>query len=151
MAISRRFIISILSILVAHGAMALIDAGHSAAKLLHEWYVGVLALFLISLVILMTAVLRGHLEKSLWAIPVSALLCYPAAAFAYVTYFSLFEPQRFFNSMTQVESSTGTFAFVHLLDMILLIVFWGPTVSLAWLFGILAGAAFLLIARIGRA
>jgi hypothetical protein len=88
---------------------------------------------------------RGGLERSFWAIPISAALCYPAAALAYIVYFSSFEPQRFVNAVNQVQSSTNTSAIVRLFDIILLIFFIGPTISLAWLFGILAGIAFLLI------
>jgi hypothetical protein len=147
MPVSHRFIVCSLSIVAAYGAAALIGVGHPAAKLLHEWYPGVLGLFLIFLAILMSVVLRGGLEKSFWAIPLSSALCYPAATLAYIAYFSSFEPQRFANVITQVQPSTGT-ALGHFFDIVLLIVLFGPTVSLAWLFGLLAGVAFLLIARL---
>jgi cobalamin synthase len=148
MPIIHRFILCLLSSIVACGGATLIGAGHPAEKLLHEWYTGVLALFLIFFVILMSAALRGGLERSFWAIPISATLCYPAAAFAYIVYFSSFEPQRFANAVNQVQSSTDTSAVVRLFDIILLIFFIGPTISLAWLFGVLAGIAFLLIGRL---
>jgi hypothetical protein len=48
--------------------------------------------------------------------------------------------------VNQVQSSTD--ASVRLFDIILLIFLIGPTISLAWLFGILAGVAFLLIGRL---
>ena len=146
MPIIRRFTFCLLSSLVACGGATLIGAGHPSAKLLHEWYAGVLTLFLIFFVLLMSAALRDGLERSFWAIPVSAALCYPAAALAYIVYFSSFEPQRFVNTVNQVQSSTD--ASVRLFDIILLIFLIGPTISLAWLFGILAGVAFLLIGRL---
>lgn len=148
MPIIHRFTLCLLSSLVAFVGATLIGAGHPAEKLLHEWYAGVLTLFLIFFVILMSAALRGSLERSFWAIPISAALCYPAAAFAYIVYFSSLEPQRFVNAVNQLQWSTGTSAVVRLFDIIILIFFIGPTVSLAWLFGVLVGGVFLLIRRL---
>jgi len=148
MGIKRRIILCVSSSLIALSGAGLLGVGQSAAKLLHVWYGGVLVPFVIFFTILMGIVLRSNLEKSLWAIPVSAALSYPAASLAYLTYFVSFEPQRFFNTLNQLQLTTSTFAPLQLLDAIVVILFVVPTASLAWLFGIFAGATFLLLAHL---
>jgi hypothetical protein len=81
--------------------------------------------------------LRGKLAKSLWAIPVSAALGYPAATIAYLVYFLVFEPQRTLNTLTHGQ----------LLDVVVMLLILGPTISFAWLFGAVAGATFFLLGR----
>lgn len=97
MRLSHRIMFCLLSNLVAVAVAALFGAGLPAAKLLHEWYPGVLVSFLAILTVLMSVTLRRGRETSLWTIPTSAALSYPAAALAYISYFALFEPERWGN------------------------------------------------------
>jgi hypothetical protein len=99
-----RVMLCLVSAIIVFSGLALTGASHPAAKLLHEWLCGVVLIFLGAFTALMAIVLRGRLENSLWAIPASAALSYPAATFAYVTYFLLFEPQRFLNTVGQIRS-----------------------------------------------
>jgi hypothetical protein len=148
-----RPILCLFAVILAYGISALIGAGHPAEKLLHRWYGGILAIFLVSSWALMLITLRGPLEKSLWSIPVSAALSYPAAVFAYVAYFMSFEPQRFLSTLNHIQPEAGTFAGKRLFDILLLVLVVGPTVSLTWLFGAIAGVAFFssghLLTRFG--
>lgn len=148
MRFSHRIMLCLLSNLVAVAVAALFGAGRPAAKLLHEWYAGVLVSFVIILSILMSITLRRRNETSLWTIPISAALSYPAAALAYVSYFALFEPERFANTFSQLESAMGPFVSTQTLDLVVVILFVMPTILFAWLFGIISGAAFYLFARI---
>jgi len=100
----HRIMLCLLSTIIAFAGVALTGAGNPAAKLLHQWYYGVLAIFLAVFTALMVLVLRGNRERSLWAIPLSAALSYPAATFAYMAYFVSFEPQRLLNTLNQIRS-----------------------------------------------
>jgi peptidoglycan/LPS O-acetylase OafA/YrhL len=126
-----------LSVILAYGGVAISGAWEPTAKLFHRWSLGVLVAFLLIFLALMFLTLRGRLAKSLWAIPISAALGYPAATLAYIVYFSAFEPQRTLNSLTHSQ----------LLDVIVVLLFLGPTSSFAWLFGAVAGAVFFLLGR----
>jgi hypothetical protein len=103
--------------------------------LLHRWSLGVLAVFLLIFVLSMFLTLTGRLAKSLWAVPISAALGFPAATFAYIAYFSAFEPQRTLNSLAHSQ----------LLDVIVVLLLLFPTSSFAWLFGAIAGTIFFLL------
>lgn len=134
----RRAILCVLSAILAYGAIAISGGWEPAEKLLHRWSLGVLITFLLIFTLSMFLMLRGRLAKSLWAIPICTLLGYPAATLAYVFYFSAFEPQRTLNSLIQGR----------LVDTIVVLLFLGPTISFAWLFGAVAGGVYLLLARL---
>ena len=136
----RRAILCLLSVLLAYGLAAVSGAWVPAAKLLHQSSLGVLVAFLLVFMISMFLTLRRGLVKSVSAIPISAALAYPAATLAYTGYFMAFEPQRILNSLARSP----------LTDVIMALLFVGPTGSFAWLFGGMAGAAFFLLAlRLG--
>jgi peptidoglycan/LPS O-acetylase OafA/YrhL len=133
----HRSIVCMLSVILAYGGVAVSGAWEPATKLLHRWSLGVLVAFLLIFLALMFLTLRGKLAKSLWAIPVSAALGYPAATIAYLVYFLVFEPQRTLNTLTHGQ----------LLDVVVMLLILGPTISFAWLFGAVEGAAFFLLGR----
>lgn len=145
MRFSHRMMFCLLSNLVAVGVAALLGAGLPAAKLLHQWYPGVLVSFVAILTVLMSVALRRGRKTSLWTIPTSAALSYPAAALAYVSYFGLFEPERFANTFGRFGYATSPFVSTKTLDLVVVILFVMPTISFAWLFGIISGAAFHLL------
>lgn len=133
----HRAVLCSFSVLLAYGVAVMCGAWAPAAKLLHRWSLGVLVAFLLVFAIFMFLALRRGLAKSVWAIPISAALAYPAATLAYIVYFTAFQPQRILNSLAR-----SSFA-----DDAMVLVFVGPTGSFAWLFGAVAGAVFLLLAR----
>lgn len=150
MRFSHRIMFCLLSNLVAVAVAALFGAGLPAPKLLHQWYPGVLVSFVAILTVLMSVTFRRGRETSLWTVPTSAALSYPAAALAYVSYFSLFEPERFANTFGRLESATGPFVSTKALDLVVVILFVMPTISFSWLFGITSGAAFCLFSQAAR-
>jgi hypothetical protein len=118
-----------------HGPVGLVG---TRRKLLHRWANGVLISFLLIFLALMIVTLRVKLSRPIWVVPICAALGYPAASLAYIIYFSAFEPQRIINSFGQSGPATAIF-------MLLLAI---PTGSFAWLFGAIAGVAFLLLSRL---
>jgi hypothetical protein len=146
MSAKYRVILCLVSVALAYGGVAISGAGQPAEKLFHRWYAGVLTMFLVFFFISMFLTLRGRIVRSIWVIPISAALSYPAAIFAYVTYFAVFEPQRFFSSLTHIQRMPNTFGFGEVFDVIAML-FVGPTVTFAWLFGAIAGAVFFLLGR----
>lgn len=127
----------LLSVLLASTAVFTSGAWEPAARMLHQWSVGVLMIFLLIFAVSMFLALRGRLARSPWTIPVSAVLACPAATLAYLVYFSMFEPQRIMKSLAH----SGVF------DAIVILVFLVPSSSFAWLFGAVAGAAFYFLGR----
>jgi hypothetical protein len=115
--------------------MVITGAWEPAEKLLHRWAQGTLISFLLIFLVLMILTLRVRRFRSIWAVPVCAALGYPAAALAYIVYFSAFEPQRIINSVGRSELANVAL-------MLLLVI---PTSSLGWLFGAAAGLAFFLL------
>jgi hypothetical protein len=96
---THRGILCSVGVLIAFGVVAISGAWEPAGRLLHRWSYGVLVAFLMIFAASMFLTLRGRLANSLWMIPVSAALAYPAAMLAYVIYFGAFEPQRLVNSI----------------------------------------------------
>jgi hypothetical protein len=133
----HRPMLCLLSVFFACVVTGISGAYGPAAKLLHQWYVGVAAIFVLIFAALMVFALRGRLNNSYWIVPASAALSYPAASAAYVIYFSIFEPQRLLNGISRIDV-------LEAIAVVFLIV---PTVSFAWLFGVSAGAAFILLQR----
>src|SRR4051794_26737153 len=86
---TRRAMLCLLSVLLASAGVFISGAWEPAAKLLHRWSQGVLVAFLLIFAVLMFLALRGRLTRSIWVIPVSAALAYPAATLAYIVYFSV--------------------------------------------------------------
>jgi hypothetical protein len=129
-----------LSVVIAYAGLTISGAWEPAAKLLHRWSHGVLIAFLLIFAVSMFLTLRGRLVNSFWMIPISAALGYPAATLAYVVYFAAFDPQRLLNSLGYGQTS----------DVLILLLFLGPTVSFAWLFGAIAGVVFFLLERAAR-
>jgi hypothetical protein len=146
--IKLRVMLCLLSVVIAFGGSALIGMGHPAEKLLHERYSGVLTLFLIVFTALMVTALRGSLAGSLCIIPLSAAITYPAATFAYFAYFVSFEPQRLLHTLNQIRSMENMPSNGHILDVLILLLFVGPTVTLTWLFGAMAGVILFSIERL---
>jgi hypothetical protein len=118
--------------------MVVTGAWEPAEKLLHRWAQGVLISFLPIFLVLMILTLRVKRFRSVWAIPICAAIGYPAAALAYILYFSAFEPQRIINSFGQSGLANTAF-------MLLLVI---PTGSFVWLFGAAAGLAFFLLSHL---
>ena len=137
MSAKHRIVLCFLSVLLAYGGVAISGGWQPAAKLLHKWYAGVLAIFLFVFIITMFLTLRGRIVRSPWPILISAVLSYPAATFAYIVYFAVFEHQLFFNTLKHIEV-TG---------LVLMLFLFGPTISFAWLFGAVAGLVFIILRR----
>jgi hypothetical protein len=126
-----------MSAFFACGFIFVSGASQLATKLLHRWYTGILATFLIFFIAVMFLTARGRLAKSPWLIVIGAALGYLAVSLAYIVYFSLFEPERFSNSLRIVDLTSGIMLFLS-----------GATISFAWLFGAIAGLLFIILRRL---
>lgn len=134
-----------LSVVLGYGGVAVLGVWQPAEKLFHRWSAGVLAMFLVFFFVSMFLTLRGRIVRSIWVIPISAALSYPSAAFAYIVYFAVFEPQRFFNSVTHIQRLMNGYG--QVLEVIAMLLFIGPTIHFTWLVGAIAGAVFFLLGR----
>jgi hypothetical protein len=105
MSAPRRVVLCLLSVILALIGVAVSGTWHQGAKLLHVWYVGVLAFFLIIFSTFLLLSLGGRLVRSAWLIPISAVLSYPAFAFAHLAYFAIFEHQRFASGLMHLTIS----------------------------------------------
>lgn len=149
MRFSHRIMFCLLSNLVAVAVAALFGAGLPAPKLLHQWYPGVLVSFVAILTVLMSVTLRRGRETSLRTIPTSAALSYPAAALAYVHILRYSSPSALPMLLTGLNlRQAHSFRRRRLICCVILFVI--PTISFAWLFGIISGASFHLFSQAAR-
>jgi hypothetical protein len=135
MRVGRRFLIWTSGIVISIGLLAVTHGSQTAEKLLQKWFFGVVLLFFILFAVLTVFAVRENVVRSLWVVPVGAVLAYPAAVLSYVLYFTVMEPTRF---------AMKHFWWPDILFGILI----GPTISLAWVFGGLAGLSVFLLSRI---
>jgi peptidoglycan/LPS O-acetylase OafA/YrhL len=136
MGLKRHIAICLLSIGVAYGLFAVMGGWQPVEKLLHRWSMSVFVIFALVFTIALFLSLRGGMSKSLWIIPMSAILAYCVSIFAYLAYFTFFEPERLLNTLSHTPTSD--------VGMLLLI---GPAFSLVWLFGAVAGAVSFFLER----
>jgi len=126
---------------LACGLLVLLGAHRPAATYLHRWFPSVFAAFLVLFAGAMSLALRGWIGRTPWAVLVGALLGFPVAALAFHLCFAVLEFARW-------RASGAITPLPAILYMTLLL---GPTVSLAWLFGAVAAALFLVLRRLARA
>jgi peptidoglycan/LPS O-acetylase OafA/YrhL len=139
MGMKRHIAICLLSVGLAYGFFAIAGGWQPAAKLLHRWSVGVFVVFALLFTIALFLSLRGRVSRSLWVIPISAILAYLVSIFAYFSYFAFFEPERLLNTLSHTR----------MLDVGMLLLV-GPAFSLVWFFGAVAGAvSFFLASALG--
>jgi hypothetical protein len=134
----RRAISCFVSIFLAASVIFAIGGWRPAAKSLHEYYIGVLFIFLSSYFTIMFFISKRKLIESYLIIIVGAALAYPVSIFSYVTYFAVFENEMLVKAIKYLK-----------FDAILTMMAFFPTVFLVWLFGGLVGAFILLLNRVG--
>ena len=134
---TTRISLCLVAIVLALATVAMTGGWKSGARSLQDFYFGVLVTFLFLYTLTMFAITSTRFATSYWLIPVAAFLAFPVTTLAYYGYLATFQREALLSAVQRIEP-------LGLVAMTFVAI---PTLSLAWLFGALAGTVFVVLSR----
>ena len=134
---TTRILLCFIAIFLAFATIWMSGSWKNGVRPMEGIYLGVLGIFLILYALTMIAITSTDFARSYWLIPVAAFLAYPVTTLAYFTYLATFRLESLHRAFEQIEP----WRFIAMTFIGI------PTASLAWLFGALAGTAFVILSR----